>query len=622
MKKFFSLLLALATIGSASASVILHESFDREVGTLNKGTIQDNMGTNTTDWWCFSGDGTATTAIQIVEGTLSYSGYVSESTGKQVKMSNGFIADDLRQFNSISSGKIYAAAIINIDAFKESTSNDYFLALGDASASDMWARLYIQGVKDNNTGTFTGYKLGITKFNETSYISYIEKPFAGKDTLLVVLEYEFVDGEKNDIARLYINPTAKTTTPDAISSASVTNQKDAAYIRSINLRQGSNTPTSLYVDEIKVATEWADLFEGGGEDNTPVITVQDNFAFETDLNGYFAGDTYTGTLIISGKNLTEDITLSSSTDDITFASASISKSDAEAEGGTSITATLVPSAVTSAEGYDIRTATITLTSGEASTTLPVAYSVFALNRCADIASLKATVVSGEPYTVNARFVGNGIITYIQSGNWSKIYTIEDKTGAINIEDELDVLSGVELGDVITDILGNNGETNLKITPFIVMGLPIQVVSKNQEIEPQVVTLAELQANPEEYLLELVQVKGVAFDETDVLFSAGNFTITQGEYTANVNILAGNTLIGEAKPAKANVTGVSSAANGQVLRPRWAEDIVKTDDDPTGIEEATFETGIEIYTIQGMRVESLQPGVNIIRKGNTIYKVVR
>lgn len=617
MKKFFSLLLALATIGSASASVILHESFDREVGTLNAGSNTD-MGTNTADWWCFSGDGTATTAIQVVEGTLSYPGYVSEGKGKQVKMSNGYIPDDLRQFNAISSGKVYAAAIINIDAFKESTSNDYFLALGDASASDMWARLYIQGIKNTETGVFTGYKLGITKFNETSAISYVEKSFAGKDTLLVVLEYEFVDGEKNDIARLYINPTAKTTTPDAVSSSTVTTQKDVSSIRSINLRQGANTPTSLYVDEIKVATAWADLFEGGETPSEPSITVPESLTFETELAGYFAGDTYTGTLNISGKNLTEDITLTSSTDEISFPTTTIAKADAEAEGGATITVTLVPKATT--EAYEVRNATITLTSGATTANINVEYIVFNLTRCANVAALKVAVVSGDPYSVSIRLTGNAVVTFIQQGQWSTTYTIEDATGAINIEDENSSLSGVALGDEITDILGNNGEEAFSTTPLMTMGLPAQIVSHNKAIEPQEVTLAELQANPADYLLELVKVKGVAFDETDVLFSAGSFLITQGEASASVNILAGNTLIGEVKPAVADVTGISSAANGKVIRPRSKEDVVVHT--ATGIEAATFDAETEIYTIQGMRVESLQPGVNIIRKGNTVYKVVR
>lgn len=626
MKKFFSLLLALATIGSASASVILHESFDGYEADATLSAGRSDASTNDrTHWYDFANSGAD---ITIAEGSLSYAGYVSEGKGGKAKLAGNGLRD-LRQFNAVSTGKVYAAAIINAEALKASTTAGQFLALGDASNSGLFARLYVRSVKDGDD--FVGYNLGISKSNESYYRWSSETLLAGKD-YLVVLEYEFVDGTQNDITRLYINPTAEDQTPtlecvqDSTSASGVQNgakgKADANYIASINLSQNTYNPNPLYVDEIKVATEWADLFEGGAEDNTPVITVQDNFAFETELAGYFTGDPYTGTLVIGGQNLTEDITLSSSTAEISFEKSTISAAEATAEGGVSITATLVPNAIEGEDSYEERNATITLTSGEATATLNVNYMVFSLTHCADIAALKEACKSGEAYSVTTRFEGNAVVTYIQQGLWSTVYTIEDATGAINVEDETSSMSGIELGDEVTSLLCYNGEASFGILPVMTMGIPVQTVSKNKEIEPQVVTLAELQTNPEEYLLELVQVKGVAFDEPDVLFSAGDFTITQDEYTANVNILAGNTLIGEVKPAKANVTGVSSAANGQVLRPRWAEDIEETDDDPTGIEEATFEAGIEIYTIQGMRVESLQPGVNIIHKGNTIYKVVR
>lgn len=52
MKKLLLIITAIFTLTSVHADLILHESFDREVGQLSKG---DNtaMGTNTTDWWSF-----------------------------------------------------------------------------------------------------------------------------------------------------------------------------------------------------------------------------------------------------------------------------------------------------------------------------------------------------------------------------------------------------------------------------------------------------------------------------------------------------------------------------------------------------------------------------------------
>ena len=50
MKKLFLFLMALFTLTTVHADLILHESFDRSVGTLNKG-INDKMGTDKADWW-------------------------------------------------------------------------------------------------------------------------------------------------------------------------------------------------------------------------------------------------------------------------------------------------------------------------------------------------------------------------------------------------------------------------------------------------------------------------------------------------------------------------------------------------------------------------------------------
>ncbi len=597
MKKFFSLLLALATIGSASASVILHESFDgyEAEATLSAGR-SDASTNDKTHWYDFSGSGAD---ITIAEGSLSYAGYVSKGKGGKAKLAGNGLRD-LRQFNAVSTGKVYAAAIINAEALKASTTAGQFLALGDASNSELFARLYVRSVQDGDN--FVGYNLGISKSKESYYRWTSETLLAGKD-YLVVLEYEFVDGENNDITRLYINPTAKDQTPtlecvqDSLSNGGSQNgakgKPDANYIASVNLSKNTYNPNPLYIDEIKVATAWADLFEGGETPSEPSITVPESLTFETEL-AYFTGDTYTGTLNISGKNLTEDITLTSSTNDITFSKATITKEEAAADGGVAITATLVPSDIEGDNYVDLRQATITLKSGSITQTVEIAeYYVFKLTRCENIAATKAALAtSTEEYPVYARLTGNAVVTYIQNEAGGKTYTVEDATGAINVIDETEYqyTANIALGDELTNILGyNTNYIEFGTQPLLAVGLPFTVVSKNKTIEPQEVTLAELQANPADYLLELVKVKGVAFDETDVLFSAGSFPITQGEASASVNILAGNTLIGEAKPAVADVTGISSAANGKVIRPRSKEDVVVP-----GAVKAEIETGDLVF----------------------------
>ena len=148
------------------------------------------------------------------------------------------------------------------------------------------------------------------------------------------------------------------------------------------------------------------------------------------------------------------------------------------------------------------------------------------------------------------------------------------------------------------------------------GANISVLSHNNEVTPQVVTLAELQANPTNYLCQLVKVEGVTFANTDA-FASGD-VVNQGETTATINLIEGNDLIGTAKPAKADIIAISSTTTGKVLRVRGKQDVVAA---PTAIENIAADSEVEIYTVSGMRVAELQPGVNIIRQGNKTFKVV-
>lgn len=620
MKKVFTILCALVAFTlSTHAELKFHETFSRNVGTLNVG--QSGASNNTNDWYSFSGTG----YIQVVEGSLSYAGYVTTGMGNKAELvGNG--ADDLRQFtstaNGVQTGKIYAAAIINVDSLKPSTTADYFMAFGDASNSVMYARLNIQTIKTGES--YTGYKLGISKNTETAVLA--DAVFSPKTSHLIVLEYEFVAGTNNDVVRLYIDPTSTTTTPTISCDQTKANAKDdISYIASLNLRKTPYTPGRVFVDEIKVTTTWAELFEtsaGGGEGPTPaepvivadeVITIMDPSLYWT-----FIGETYTDTLTVMAKDLTEDITLTSSSAELTLSTTTIAKDDADLAEGKEIILTLTPTTASPEEGT---TATITLKSGTLTETVTVNWAAMALTRCADVATLKAAGAKGSGWDVVAKFTGEAVVTFIESkmSEGTTFFTIQDATGAVNIDAPYWV--GVTLGDKVTNILAQNEELAWGIQPFMAMDSKVTIVSRENKVTPQEVTLADLKANAADYLLELVVVKGVTLDRTAENFAQGNCQITQGEATANINLLAGNPLIGTTKPAAANVTGISSSTAGTVIRPRNAEDI-ETVDVGAGMEAVETEESMEVYTLMGQRVSSLQPGVNIIRKGNTTYKVIR
>ena len=277
MKKIFTLLFAgLLSLTAVQARLILHESFDGvngEVGQLCAGATNtedffNGMFYEQTRWWSYSG---SSNYIQVAEGSLSYSGYQTAEVGNKAYLwSTG--ADDLRSFSAypVTSGKVYLGAIINVEEVKQKTDADYFLHLGDHANNYFVAKLYAKSVMEGDQ--YVGYKLAVAKSNESAnYLRYTDETYAPDANILVIMEYEFVEGDQNDIVRLYVNPNKNTVeptvtiVPDTITGGGVqqgANSKADVGISGIFgvfLRQGTNTP-KMFVDEIKVATSWNDLW--------------------------------------------------------------------------------------------------------------------------------------------------------------------------------------------------------------------------------------------------------------------------------------------------------------------------------------------------------------------------
>ena len=302
MKKIFTLVCAaIMSLSAVNAKLIFQESFDGKngaVGQLNAGATgsysnpnpdftPDNIKFDSTRWWTYSGSGNY---IQVAEGSLSYEGYQSTGLGNKAYLwSTG--ADDLRSFahKPVKSGKAYLAAIINIATLKASATPDYFIHLGDHVNSYYNGLLYTKSVKEGDN--WIGFKMGIAKTSQESanFLQYTEDIYEPNKDYLVVIEYEFVPGEKNDTVRLYVNPTKDTKEPTIVCKQDTVNGAGSQYgakakpdagnsgVFGVFLRQGLNTP-KVYVDEIKVATAWADLWqEGGGEQPIDDGTV-DNIA--------------------------------------------------------------------------------------------------------------------------------------------------------------------------------------------------------------------------------------------------------------------------------------------------------------------------------------------------------
>ena len=653
MKKLLLIIAAIFTLNSVHADLILHESFDREVGKLNSGAIPSTTITDTENW--YTKNTNAKNIITVAEGSLSYPDYVTTGTGNKALLitANTSLSSDMRMLKtSVSKGKVYLSAIINVDELNKTdeattTTSAYCLALGKGttSMSEQYTRLYIRSVKDGDN--YVGFKMGVTKNNEVGGgIPFTETIYTEKTDYLVVLEYEFIDGDMNDVARLYVNPAKSTTppTPTLICTQSFINannveqgakaKNDASEIKSVFLNEVAKyNPNRLFVDEIKVATSWEDLFGEGGD--TPVeepaeINVSTKtLSFASGMP--FTGEAYTATFTVTGKNLKGDITLTSDNAELTLDKTTIAKADAETEAGVTVTATLTPVKL------DGQKANITLTTDGATATITSSWWTTDVKECNTVAELKtqAATASGYEYAY-MRFTGEAIVTYkYAKENGETVLYLEDNTAAISITDTY-WGDAVKQGDKVT---GFGAYTYADaavggVLPITPLSTTITILSSNNEVTPQTVTLAELQKNPLDYLLELVKVVDVTLDQTSTKFGQKTQDeqaslipdyITQNGTQAKIQLQDGNELIGTTKPNKADITGISTNTQGNSICVRGAADVISKDN-PTAIDNVAMDELLsgeyEVYTVSGQRIDALQPGVNIIRKGNTTYKVVR
>ena len=278
----------------AYATVLLNEHFNQATETL---ATNDNAFLNeiaATGWTNINGSGQTFMSLT----NLSYSGYKStpDTEGGSVEYKATFgkkVATPLS--SNITSGNIYAAAIMDISDVG-ATSRDYNFALCTgtsslATATNQFARLHIQ------KGTSSGFRIAIAKGAEgnTAYLRWSGDLAFGK--YLVVIEYQFISGNNNDVVNLYMNPVkgdkpspTLTCVQDTIRVSDSQHYgaslvADASGLKSVMLYSSSTNKAALKLDELKVVTDWADLWEAGEDpDPEPVIGVPEPEASDVTIS--------------------------------------------------------------------------------------------------------------------------------------------------------------------------------------------------------------------------------------------------------------------------------------------------------------------------------------------------
>lgn len=582
MKKIFTLLCAgFLGLTTLQAEVLLTEHFAQTTETLatNDNVFADEIAS--TGWTNING---SSGQVYMNETDLIYNGYKSatDKTGSaEYKSPFGKkVATPLSK--SINTGSIYAAAIFNFTDCSPEAGRDYLWAFSldkssISTAGNHFGRLYAQ--KSTNT-----FQLGIAKNAESpAYISYTEE--LAYDKYLIVMEYEFIDGEKNDIVRLYVNPVkgdkpkatieckqhAENTGGTDVGSGT---KDDPLQFASFMLYSTNTTKLACLIDELKVTTSWDDLWEAGGEDPDPDPTPVPSITATGDLNfgNVNVNEEVSKVITVKGANLKGAINISSDNSAITLAP-SVSKEDAETESGYELTVSLTATAA--GDG----SATITFSSEDATEeSITATWSAVAPpDSVENIAELKGKTVY-ERYVIKTQPI---VVGFIQGAA-----IIQDESGALPITDMWEIYSDyseLKVGDQLQNIFAEmmDGEGKIGIFPAAnLAGVP-SVLSSGNEIIP----LVGDPGNIASYGPAYIQLTEVQFPSDKDKFETGYLDVTQGSETVKLYILDGE-LIDTALPAKADVKGLVSykSFNGKVLEVSKLSEITNREEKiPTAID---------------------------------------
>ena len=364
MRKIFSLLCAaLITLSVVNAQVQFNEHFDRPLGTLSASTWSGGTLANDSNWHTYS---PGTVQFQVVDRQLNHADYCSAASGKAVQYTANHSRDYIlfrSAISSVAGKKALLAFLIKVDELQTTSAaqsatnaNNSLIAFAINASNNalgsLHSRVIIQTVDEKT------YKLGVTRRGETPQFAANELKTG--TTHLVVAEYAFVEGEKNDLINLYIDPTPSLQTVAVTSVNPSTASADADQLVGVALCSNGNTPTDMLIDEVRVASSWDDLWEDSSAPS-PSITVPSSLSFDK----VTIGEEAQKTLTVKGANLQGAISVVSDNAVLVPAVSSISKTDAEAEGGYALT--LVVTATKEGEGK----ANLTLSSSGASDNIVV-----------------------------------------------------------------------------------------------------------------------------------------------------------------------------------------------------------------------------------------------------------
>ncbi|MDE5868642.1 MAG: hypothetical protein K2H18_00275, partial [Muribaculaceae bacterium] len=336
-------ILALAGLSFAycNADLLVNESFDYSPGNL---ASSGN--------WVVNGS-TGSYPINIMEGNLTFPGYQDEAKGASVALDMSLGKNSAQNIfapvGSSAPESVVYSALVKVEQLPTTSKYGALIVLtgynsiddniGDGVASTEGCGLYIKKGSEDTKAIFGVSVKGSANGFPASDISWSDTEFDVNETVLVALKYE--KSGDDYVATLFLNPTEESTEPAAVSTMQEASLRD---IRGIALCQRSaltGKNPQVTVDELRVATEWSELFNSGDvEVKVPVISVSEN---TLDFGQVYEGLPYKKTVNIKGADLEGDITVAGGENSILqFSTETIAKEEAMGEDGLALTITLVP----------------------------------------------------------------------------------------------------------------------------------------------------------------------------------------------------------------------------------------------------------------------------------------
>lgn len=272
----------------AAEGLLLEENFAYTAGLLL---------TETGNWNNHSG---TSNYIPVVASNLTYTSYPS-ITGNSASLTT--TGEDVnRTFATQNSGSVYTSFLVNVTSAQ--TTGDYIFHYIPETYNTLFfrGRVFIQKESSSNN-----FRFGLSNGGAIASAVSTGYDYSYGNTYLVVLKYDFVEGDNNDVVSMWVNPTISTTEPAAqlVSTDPITTEP--ANLSRIALRQGSSSAApALIIDGIRVATGWEYLFPSAPAVPTVTVSTEALTGF-TYVAG--SGPSAEQNFTVSGTDLEGNITL-------------------------------------------------------------------------------------------------------------------------------------------------------------------------------------------------------------------------------------------------------------------------------------------------------------------------